>query len=456
MQDLVASVSFSHYRQQQPQSAQLGSGSVQPISSPTLQLDLLDTRQLALGCVAENHHDYSSRIQGATSLPTEGTCHSAADSGPGVPTSSSGQHDYTSSQPICRDHRANSSQSLLPGSNTYQQQPSNHETSSLGADQMLHRPLSGFLTPLGKLAGMFGWTPGKPYANHRPLDSTQVSQAAAAPDDVHHGRKQLTELARPANAAAVPQEVSASMLQVKPLHLTLQQLQDLQKAAALLSPRSMSGVHAMQHSPSHAIVSTSLGHPDAQGSLATQQVFPQQPGGQITATAERQLPSAPDVESDGSPDSSSNANRDAVMVSVHGNAAGSTQDDNDMLAAALASRLAMMAPHLSFLHSQRGTCSGIDANNSENQGKACSPKRKRSAEEPMHQQCEMQVTGFAGWQKIGKAQRHEQDFQHVLQQCPSDHTTNVRKRFRKTTGLEVLQRCMLSSWHNQNRFRHYD
>ena len=323
---------------------------------------------------------------------------------------------------------------------------------------MQHRPLSGFLTPLGKLAGMFGWTPGKPNANHRSLDRVQMSQAAVALDHVHLGQKQLTELARPANSAAVSQKVSAGMLQVKPHHLTLQQLQDLRKAAELLSPRSMPGVHGMQHSPSHAMVSSSLGQPVAQGSSPAEQKFPQQPGGQIVATAEGQLPATVDANSDGSPDSelldvSSNTGRDAVMVALHGNTTSLTQDDNDLLAAALASRLAVMAPHLSSLHSKRGASNAIDANKAEYQGKPGSPKRKRSEEEPMQQQGEMQVTGFdlAEQHKIGKAQRHNQPVQHVSQQCPSDLGTNARKRFRRTTGLEVLQRCMPSLWHNPNQ-----
>ena len=445
MQDLVCSVSCFRYRQQQP----LGSGSIQPISSPTLQLDLtqqLDTRQLALECAVESHHDYSSRNQGAAKISTENTRHSAADSGPGLPLSSSGQH---ASQAICRDHPANSSQGLLTGSNMYQQQALSHEASSVGADQMQHRPLSGFLTPLGKLAGMFGWTPGKPYANHRPLDSVQVSQAAGAPNPVHPGRKQLTQLARPANSAAVSQEVSASMLQVKPHHLTLQQLQDLQKAAELVSPRSMPAVHGMPHSPSHAIVSSSLGRTDAQGSLLAEQNCPQQAECQVTATAESQLPSPPDAKPDGSPDaelldSRSNAGRAAAMVNADGNAASLTPDNDDMLAAALASRLAMMAPHLSSLYSKHGTSSGMDANDSEYQGKAHTPKHKRSVEMPIQQQGEMQATDFdlAERHKTGKVQGHTQNVQLVLQQCPANHTQNARKRFRRTTGLEVLQKCM--------------
>ena len=433
---------------------------MQPISSPTLQLDLtqqLDTRQLAIGCAVENHHDYSSRSQGAARVTTEGTCHSAAGSRPRILASSSGQHASASSQPMCRDYTADSSQCHLPESSTYQQQPSSHEASSLEADQMQHRPLSSFLTPLGKLAGMFSWTPGKPYASHRPLDRVQVSQAAAALDHMQHGRKQLTELAIPANSAAVPQEASANVLQVKPVHLTLQQLQDLQKAAELLSPRSMPGVHGMQHSPSHANVSSFLGQPDAQGSLPTEQYFPQQPGGQTKATAESQLPGLPAAEPDGRSDPqlldrSSNASRDALMVNLHGNDASSTQDDNDILAAALASRLDMMAPHLSSLHSQHGTSNGVNGNKLERQGKTRSPKRPRSEEEPMQQQGEMKATGFdPERRKVGKAQRHNEDGQHLFQQCPFNDTTYARKRFCRTSGLEVLQRCMPTLWHSQHQ-----
>ena len=437
---------WSYYRQQELQSAQPASDSLQPISSPTLQLDLtqqLDTRQLAPGCAVEIQQDYSSRRPGAARAPTEATCLSRA-----FPMSSSGQHASKSSPPICRDNWADSSQCLLPGSNTYQKQPSRHGPSSLGADQMQHRPLSGFLTPLGKLAGMFGWTPGKPNANHRPLDRAQMSQAAVALDHVHLARKQLTELARPTNSADVPQEVSAGMLQVKPHHLMLQ---DLQKAADLLSPRSMPGVHGMQHSPSYAMVSSCLDQSDAQGSSPAEQKFPQQPRGQIIAIAEKQLPAPLDANSDGSPDPelpdvSPKTGRDAVTVELHGNTISLTQDDNDILAAALASRLAVMAPHVSSLHSKHGTSNAIDANKSEYQGKAWSPKRKRSEEEPMQPQDEMQCTGvdLAEQPKIGKAQRHNQAVQHVSQQCPSDLAKNARKRFCRTTGLEVLQRCMPS------------
>lgn len=460
--NLVYSASCSCYRQQHAQSAQQESGSIQPISSPTLQLDLtqqLDTGQLALECAVEDHCRLPSRIQGA-SLPAEGTRHFAADSGPELPTSSSGQHASTASQPVCRDDLANSSQ-CLPGSSTHQQQPSSHEARSPGDDQLQPRALSGFLTPLGKLAGMFGWTPGKPNTSNRPLNRLQRSQAAAAPDHVHPGREQLAELARPANSAAVPQELSASMLQVSGHHLTLQQLQNLQKAAEILLPRSRPGVHGMKHSPSHATVSSSMHQLNAQGSLpATYHNLCQQPAGEVgsrmTATSERQLPSPATAKPDGGPDcgldSGSNTAKDATMVGWDGNAASLTQADDDMLAAALASRLAVMAPCLSSLHSKRNTFSGLDANN-RSDCKGDTLKRKHSEQAPMQQQGELQVSGFEFADQVriaALAHGCNQIVHHVPQSCP-DHAASGRKRFRKTTGLEVLRRSMPSLWHNQKQ-----
>lgn len=457
----VYSVSCLCYRQQYPQSAQLQSGSIQPISSPTLQLDLTqqDTGQLALECAAQDHRCLSSRIQGA-GLPAEGTRHS--ESGPELPTSSSGQHASTASQPVCSDGPANSSQ-CLPRRSTHQQQSPSHEASSLGGDQLQPRALSGFLTPLGKLAGMFGWAPGKPNTPHRPLHRLQGSQAAAAAaDHMHPRQEQLAELARPANSAAVPQEQSASMLQVDGRHLTLQQLQNLQKAAEILLPRSMPGMHGMQHSPSHVTVSSSMRHLSAQGSLPADHNLYQQPDGEMpncmTAISERQLPSPPSAKPDGGPrcglDSSSNTANDAIMVGGDGNAASLTQADDDMLAAALASRLAMMAPCLSSLYSKRSTFNGFDANNpSDGKGGAHTLKRKHHEQAPTQQQGELQVSGFdvADPTKIAAlAIGRNQVVQHVSQHC-LDHAANARKRFRKTTGLEVLRRSMPSLWQNQKQ-----
>ena len=460
VQQCVYSVSCSCYRQQLPQSAQLESGSIQPTSSPTLQLDLtqqLDTGQLAPERAVEDHHCLSSRDEGAR-LPAEGTRHSAAEPSPELPTSSSGQHASTASPPVCRDDPANSSQ-CLPRRSTHQQQSSSHEASSLGGDQLQPRALSGFLTPLGKLAGMFGWTPGKPNTPNRPLHRLQGPQAAAAADHMHTGRKQLAELARPANSAAAPQELSASMLQVDGHHLTLQQLQNLQKAAELLLPRSMAGVHGMQHSPSHATVSSSMHQLDAQGAQPADHNLYQQADSEMrsrmTTTSERQLPRPPIAKPDGGPDcgleSSSNTAKDATMVCWNGNAASLPQADDDMLAAALASRLAMMAPCLSSLHSKRSTFSGFDANNpSDCKGNARTPKRKHSEQASMQQQGELQVSGFDPADEVriaAPAHGRNLSVQHVSQHC-LDHALNAHKRFRKTTGLEVLRRSMPSLWHN--------
>ena len=319
---------------------------------------------------------------------------------------------------------------------------------------MQHRALSGFLTPLGKLAGMFGWTPGKP---NRPLDRVQMSQAAAL-DHVHPGRKQLSELhllAEPANT--VSQEVSASMLQANPHQFTLQQLQDLQKAADLLTPRSISGMHGKDHSPAHAVVSSSMCQFDA--SVAADRSLFQQPRGQIgshvSATSDRQLPSPPAARPDGSPDarldSSSDTAKVAAMHGWEGDGASSTQDDEDMLAAALASRLARMAPHISSLHGRSNTLSCIDGTSSEYH---CTLKRQRSGEAPKQQQGQMQVTDLdlAEQAKMAAlACRDNHDVQHVLQHCPHNQSAYARKRFHRTTGLEVLQRCMPSLWQNNNQ-----
>lgn len=447
-------------RQQQLQSS---SDISQSVPTPTLQLDLTqqpDTRQWH---GAQNHQWNPSSNPSGSLL----RAHHPAELDPAVVLASK------ASQLACIDHPADGGEHSLAGPTMYQESPSSFQ-GRLHADPMQHRALSGFLTPLGKLAGMFGWTPGKP---NRPSDTAQMSQAAAALDHVHPGRKQLASLARPANTSAVSQEVSASLLQVKPQQLTMQQLQDLQKAADLLSPRTMLGIRGMEHSPSHAIVSSSACHADAPA-VATaasitpldasgvaagecvQQNMPQQPRDltwhHLSATSDSRLPSQPTAGPTGSPDagldSSSTAAKMAAQIGCESNVTSMTQDDDDTLAAALASRLAMMAPHISSLYGKVRTVDAFHANNSRQQDKDHTLKRTRSEEVHLEQQGLMQITGIDHPKQAKIAQvagRHNHDVRHVLHRSSFHHDAHARKRFCRPTGLEVLQRCMPSLWQNR-------
>lgn len=455
---------YSCYRPHQLQPARDAIGLT---SSPTLQLDLtqqLDTRQH--GAAEDDCNPSSSQWP---SLLIQEEEHPAADS-------DAVMHASTASQPVCIDHPNDCRQHLLARSTTYHQPSSCLEGSSLRADPMQHRALSGFLTPLGKLAGMFGWTPGKP---NRPWDRPQMSQATIPLDHVHmhNGKQHLTGLARPASASAVSQEVSASLFQVKPQHLTMQQLQDLQKAADLLSPRSMLGARGMEHSPSHAIVSSSMRHPDAQavvlaassmtgdasglvaGECIKQNMFPQPRDhirGHVPATSDSRLRSQIAAEPNGSPgagpDSSSSLAKTAAKVGWDSHVAGMTPDDDDSLAAALAARLGMMAPCISSLYGTVHAPCAIGANNCQQQDQEHTLKRNRGEEMDTSQQGLMHVTDFGVAQQadiVPLAGRHDHDVQHMLQKPPPDHTVHARKRFRRTTGLEVLQRCMPALWQNR-------
>lgn len=443
-------------RQQQLQSS---GDTLQSVPSPTLQLDLTqqpDTRQWH---GAQNHQCNPSSSPSGSLLRA---CHSAELDPARVVASEA-------SQPVYKDHPADGGEHLLPLPTMYQESTSSFVGSHLHADPRHHHALSGFLTPLGKLAGMFGWTPGKP---NRPLDTAQMSQAAVALDHVHPGRKQLVSLARPANTSAVSQEVSASLLQLKPQHLAMQQLQDLQKAADLLSPRTMLGVRRVEHSPPHSIVSSTMCHADAQAVAPAASITPpdasgdvakecmrqnmlQQPtdptGHQLPATSASRLPSQPTAGSTGSPDAGLESSSTAAQIGWESNVGSMTHEDNDNLAAALASRLAMMAPHISSLYGKVCTVDAIDALNFQQQDKDYTLKRKRREEVHLDQQDPMQVTDInlsKQARTVPVAGRHNHDVQHVLQQSSFYHG-HARKRFCRPTGLEVLERCMPSLWQNR-------
>ena len=66
--------------------------------------------------------------------------------------------------------------------------------------------LKGFLTPLGRLAGMFGWTPGTSVEHMSALPLPGGVTTAGADVDRHFlsrpiARQQLAHLARPANTS---------------------------------------------------------------------------------------------------------------------------------------------------------------------------------------------------------------------------------------------------------------
>lgn len=478
-------------RQLQLQPAQQGTGVSQPHSPSALQLDLtqLDSSQPVPEPTTELQGWFVNEKQ--IEAPTlQEACHSITEPKPGVFTLLPDQSALAKTHP--NDRNLTPKHSQPSPSSTYVEQPQ-HRKGSLSTGsyvhphQMQHRGLSGFLTPLGKLAGMFGWTPGKP---NEPLDRSQASQATSILSHVHPGRKELADLARPANLAIVSQELPASFLQVRPEQLTLQQLQDLQKAAELLSPRHASPIRSMAHSPSAAIISLGC-QAKAQVSGADQSSL-QQPTGpgmtDIKSTLDSQLRSppanSPPAYSCGLGHDSSSGMAYAVQAAWDIDVL--TQDDDDIVAA-LASKLALMAPHVSSLytdmpHDASSLHNGDkEAGDVANQGQQGRQKRKYPEEAQQHQEglgqeahldhAQLAETVAAPALSQAVPQQASDDAcnklscvesmsdatrlvcslgqnvqQDVLQQSSSKPPVHTRKRFRKTTGLEVLHRCMPSLW----------
>ena len=362
------------------------------------------------------------------------------------------------------------------------------------ANSMPQRGLSGILTPLGKLAGMFGWTPDKP---NEPLNQAQAFPAAARIDHMRPGRKKLAELTRPANSPAVSAQLPASLLQLRPEQLTLQQLQNLQKAAELLSPTRAMPLQSMPHSPSAAVISLGR-HPEADTS-DTDQTSMRRCAGPQQDSVNNELHSHMAVTypgpthpcQDRSPnlavlaEQATQIAKDEVMSEDDGD------DGVDMLAAALVSKLGMMAPHLSCLYrgEPSSTCGTPDRGVRHGgdlltyPGRQAALKRKH-AEEPQEQEhAAGHETGSSHAkqaqtpaalmltvpipQQVADAGPPSSDdqavdnavhapieaLQCVLQHCPAQPSVHSRKRFRKTTGMEVLHRCMPSLWHHQPQTR---
>ena len=469
-------------RQLQLQPAQQEVSASQPDLSSALQLDLTqqpDSSQPVSEPTAALQEWFAKGTQFFGTPTLHEADHSITEPKPASVALFPGQSALTDTQPNGRDLTPRHSQSLP--SSTYKEQPQHskgsHSTGSyIHPHQMQHRGLSGFLTPLGKLAGMFGWTPGKP---NEPLDRSQALPATAMLDHEHHGRKELVDLARPANLSSVSQELPARLLRVRPEQLTLQQLQNLQKAAELLSPRHASPIRSSAHSLSAAIISLGC-QAKAPVSSADQSLL-QQPTCPGMSTMQGNLDSSSPAHASGCDLGSSSGTVDpAVKAACDVDVV--TQDDDDIVAA-LASKLAMMAPHVSSLYADmlrdtNATYSGENEGGDDaNQGHQSNLKRKRREEPQNHQEglgradhaqhtetMAASVSSLAVFQQVsqdacnqlprmgnGSGARHlarslGQDTQNVLQQRSLQLPIYARKRFRKTTGLEVLHRCMPSLW----------
>lgn len=344
---------------------------------------------------------------------------------------------------------------------------------------MQNRGLSGFLTPLGKLAGMFGWTPGKS-AEHLNAVPARSQVASAIVNGGGHrlldARQQLAQLARPANASAGDVlSLPANLRQIRPHQLTQNQLQNLQKAAELLSSRSTAPWQAQTHAlPSMA----QTGTPKPERSVATVPVQAsfQQPGFRPTTShrgdhqQERGLQACSPaciVSSPETADVECSIDVDTQLQTVP------TMQDDDILAAALASNLASMAPQITSLYSDTLSELPVTSTNYmsaiRQQAPADCYKRKRDEAADQHSShlsyavpasmpnverlisgtLELHSTGSIvniGASTCPALSDDGQNMHNSSQLCHEKLSTQPRKKFKKTTGLEVLYRCMPPLW----------
>ena len=343
--------------------------------------------------------------------------------------------------------------------------------------------LKGFLTPLGRLAGMFGWTPGTSVEHMSALPLPGGVTTAGADVDRHFlsrpiARQQLAHLARPANTSAgETHTLPPNTLQLRPEELTLNQLQNLQKAAELLSPKStfMQQAEVLPASNnSNSIAGAHAETVNANQPRPKPDISKVQQGS-WQRSSQRASPSGRDKDQAHitlCPAEEPAAQPDADCMS---------QYEDDALAAALGSRLASMAPHISSLYTDTLTdwpvrhlgCLSITAR------QACDGvcKRKRDEEadalqgahdlysnrpESSYSLTEQQIVNASGSLHL-----HAAGFKHTrpaadacanvassnqdvhspsLQLGPRKMPTQLHKKFKKTTGIEVLYRCMPSLW----------
>ena len=318
------------------------------------------------------------------------------------------------------------------------------------------RGLGGFLTPLGRLGGMLRWAPGKVNEQSTPQHSSTAGLSFQT--SASNARHQLHQLARPANAAEGHVQLSrADMLQIRPEQLTADQLRNLQKAAELLSPKS-----SVQHQVSRSAVPCDKAHQVSLQSAAN------------LGQAELQS----QVYSHGQDPAALHGQETHVMQQPEQIAAQLPADtasqENDMLAAALASKLTSMAPCLSSLHrgplqdrpsvctTQKAGQLGVDTQQGSIHG-----RQKRSRPEDVQDSSISSIDGVAsplpstssaGCAKaesnsgidnksvassVAFTKRGQQN-DGISQQVRCQALLQPRKRFRRWTGIEVLHHYMPS------------
>ncbi len=334
------------------------------------------------------------------------------------------------------------------------------------AHHMQNRALGSFLTPLGKLAGMFGWAPGKSAEHFTAMPMSQGPPMANTNKDRDGHRQsgvgqQLAQLTRPANASIRETQASlpVNLLQIRPDQLTAHQLQNLQKAADLLSPRSSAAWQLQM-----PFVSINSMASDKPAAMTRPALMPANDSLQQQATtSSSQYAGSLQRNCQGASTAGMNPASRAVDAAVQPDATPHTesasQEEDDALAAALSSRLASMAPHPSSLStdtlgvgSQRLHCSPLTRRGALH-ADVCKRKREEGPESAV-QSIEKQSTRtpsvlsaepnssivHGGVMSIvpGSVQGMHDSLQLYQQGLPSQ----PRKKFRKTTGLEVLYRCM--------------
>jgi len=343
------------------------------------------------------------------------------------------------------------------------------------AHHMQNRALGGFLTPLGKLAGMFGWAPGKsaehfnamPMSGGPPMANTNKGRDGHRQSGVG---QQLAQLMRHANASVGETQTSlpVNLLQIRPDQLTVHQLQNLQKAAYLLSPRS-SAAWQLQ-TPSAPINSIASDKPAAMTRPAP---MPANDSLQQQATTssnehEGSLQRSCQGASTAGMDQASRAVDAAVEPDAMPHTESASQEEDDALAAALSSRLASMAPHPSSLctdtlgvGSKRQHCSHLTRRGALHDD--VSKRKREEGPESAVQLIEKQSTRTSsvhsaepissiihgGVISIVPGSIHS--MHNSLQLCQQGLPSQPRKKFRKTTGLEVLYRCMPSLLQNTSQ-----
>lgn len=366
------------------------------------------------------------------------------------------------------------------------------------AHHMQNRGLSGFLTPLGRLAGMFGWTPSKCTERLSSMPGNiLLADASVESGRRPDARQQLAQLIKPANALiADAQSLPANLLSIRPEQLTLDQLHNLQRAAELLSPRRTSPWQAqMQSVPTNTPLpvlpvaaaakladAVSLQHP-AQPGQCGQPRNPDHGQGSLHSSLHGTSPSGLKL------DSNQMMTKPATEHDAEMHADSSSQVD-DMLAAQLASRLSSMAPQLSSLYTDscleqsvvRPSCCvkgkqmsaesykrkhiegsdwSHDGRNLQSSAEECTvslstahvKKHRCNASVSTDARPVVVNSSIAEDKYLAPSAKEVHQMQHSLQHYSEDLQVQPRKKFKKTTGLEVLYRCMPSLWQTPSQLK---